>query len=69
MNFEVDGEIARLLAQGLLRWRRRMHAAGFDPEPHRAENRENRLELCGQTRLSVSDGTRGLAPRGDGDDA
>jgi len=62
-------EVTRILAQGLLRWRRRMHAAGVDAAAETPGIPANRLELCRETRLSVSDGTRGLSPRGDGDDA
>jgi len=62
-------EVTRILAQGLLRWRRRMHAAGLDAAAETLGISANRLELPRETRLSVSDGTRGLSPRGDGDDA
>ncbi len=62
-------EIVRILAQGLLRWQRRMHAAGVDAVAETPRIPANRLELCRETRLSVSDGTRGLSPRRDGDDA
>lgn len=58
-----------ILAQGVLRWRQHMHAAGVDAAAKTPGIPANRLELCRETRLSVSDGTRGLSPRGDGDDA
>ncbi|MBP7748473.1 MAG: hypothetical protein KA383_20345 [Phycisphaerae bacterium] len=69
MNLDAEQEVARVLARGLLRWRRRMHAAGFDAAQNPVEILANRLELSGETRLSVSDGTRGLSARGDGEDA
>lgn len=59
-------EVARILAQGLLRWRRRMHAAGLEAT---GKNPGNRLELSAETRLSVADATHGLSPRDAGDDA
>jgi hypothetical protein len=30
MNLDIERAVARILAQGLLRWQRRMHAAGVD---------------------------------------
>lgn len=62
-------QIALILARGLLRWRQRLHAAGVDAAAETPGIPANRLELCRETRLSVFDGTRGLSPRGDGDDA
>ena len=62
-------EIAAVLAKGLARWRRRAKAGGFMHAQESCPDRKNRLDLPGQTRLSVSDGTRGFTPRGDGDDA
>lgn len=67
MNLDTEQEVARVLAKGLLRWRRRMHAAGFDMATESPEISADRLELSGETRLSVPDDTRGLSPREDGD--
>lgn len=60
-------QVASILAKGVIRWRRRAKTVGVIAVPESRRNRENRLELSGQTRLSVS--TRGLSPRGDGDEA
>jgi len=62
-------EVTRILAQALLRWRQRMYAASFAAAAESPGIPANRLEFRGETRLSVSDGTRGLSPRGDGEDA
>ena len=62
-------EVAAILARGVHRWRRRARATGIIDAPESAPNCETGLELSGETRLSVSDGARGLSPRGDGDDA
>lgn len=62
-------QVASILAKGVIRWRRRAKAAGIIDAPESSPGRETRLELSGKTRLSVSDGTRGFTPRGDGDDA
>ena len=62
-------EVAAILARGVLRLRRiariggNMHASESQNVP------ENGLELPGETRLSVSDGTRGLRLRDAGDNA
>lgn len=69
MPDERRRELARILAQGLLRWRQRMHAAELDVAAETPGIPANRLELCRETRLSVVNGTRGLWPRDDGDDA
>ena len=61
--------IASILANGVVRWRKRAKAGGFMPTPKFSPAGENCLDLPGETRLSVSDGTRGFTPRGDGDDA
>ena len=62
-------EVAAILARGVLRLR---CIARVDENMHAPESQnvpENGLELPGETRLSVSDGTRGLRLRNDGDDA
>ena len=61
-------EVAAILARGVIRWRKRARAAGIAPTPESPESHENGLELPGETRLSVSDGTRGLRLRHNGDD-
>lgn len=48
-------EAGRVGAQGLLRWRRRMQAAGFDATSQSPEILADRLELPDETRLSVPD--------------
>lgn len=68
MKLDTEQEVARVLAQGLLRWQRRMHGAGFDAAPQAPGISPDRLELSGETRLSGSDDTRGLSPRDDGDE-
>lgn len=60
--------IAAILAKGVICWRRRARAAGIAPTPESSESLENGLELRGEATLSVSDGTRGLRLRDDGDD-
>jgi len=60
---------ALILAKGVIRWRRRAKAAGIIDAPESPQNSETGLELSGETRLSVSDGTREFTPRGDGDEA
>ncbi len=61
--------IASILAKGAVRWRKRAMAGGFMPAPKFSPAGENCRELPSETRLSVSGGTRGFTPRGDGDDA
>ena len=62
-------QVASILAKGVIRWRRRAKAAGIIDAPVTPQNSETGLEPSGETRLSVSDGTRGFTPRGDADDA
>ncbi len=62
-------EITSILAKGVIRWRRRAKAAGIINAEKSASAATNCLELSRETRLSVSDGTRGFTPRADGDDA
>jgi hypothetical protein len=61
-------QIASILARGVIRRRRQAKSAGIDAQKS-APGAENRLELSRQTRLSVSDRTRGFTMRADGDDA
>ena len=62
-------QVASILARGVGRWRRRVNATGISDVQESPPAAENRLELSRETRLSVSDGTRGFTPRADGDDA
>lgn len=59
-------EVASILARGVIRWRRRAKAAGIIDAQKFPPSGETRLELSGETRLSV--GTRGFTPRSDGDE-
>ena len=62
-------EVAAILARGVLRLRR---TARIDGNMHASVPRnlpENGLEFAGETRLIVSDGTRGLRRPDDGDNA
>ncbi len=63
-------EVAAILARGILRLRRNgnVRIGGNMHAPESQGLSENGLELRGETRLSVSDGTRGLRLRDDGDD-
>ena len=61
--------IAAILAKGVIRWRRQAKAAGITDAQESSPGGETRLELSGETRLSVSDGTRGFTPWNDGDNA
>ncbi len=61
-------EVAAILARGVLRLRR-ITRIGVHLHAQKSQDlRENRLELSSETRLSVSQGTRGLRLRDDGDD-
>ncbi len=62
-------EVVAILAKGVLQWHRKGRAEGLRSTPKSLPLTENGLEFSGETRLSVSDGTRGFTPRGDGDDA
>ena len=62
-------EIASILAKGVVRWHRRMKTTGAFDAQESSPDAQNCLELSGETRLSVVNGTRGLWPRDDGDDA
>lgn len=62
-------QVASILARGVVRWRRRAKAAAIIDAQESSPTAENRLELSRETRLSVSDGTRGFTPRDNGDDA
>ena len=61
-------EVAAILARGVRRLRRTARIGVHLHAPKSQDLRENGLELPGETRLSVSDGTRGLRLRDDGDD-
>ena len=62
-------ELASILARGVIRWRRQAKLTAISDAQKSAPASENRLELSRETRLSVSDGTRGFTMRADGDDA
>lgn len=66
---ERHRRIAAILAKGVTRRHRRAKAAGFVHAQESSRNPRISLELPGETRLSVSDGTRGLSPRDNGDNA
>jgi hypothetical protein len=62
-------EVASILARGVIRWHRRAKSAGImnaEKSEKSPPSGETRLELSGETRLSV--GTRGFTPRSDGDE-
>ncbi|MEW6198014.1 MAG: hypothetical protein AB1601_05040 [Planctomycetota bacterium] len=59
-------EVASILARGVIRWHRRAKSAGIIDTEKSAVSGETRLELSGETRLTV--GTRGFTPRSDGDE-
>jgi hypothetical protein len=60
-------EVASILARGVIRWHKRAKTAGIIDAQKSPPRGETRLELSGETRLSV--GTRGFTPRSDGDEA
>ena len=60
-------EVASILARGVIRWHRRAKTAGIIDTQKSPPSSKTRLELSGETRLSV--GTRGFTPRSDGDNA
>ena len=62
-------EVASILAKGVIRWRQRAKTARLKHAPESAPPAENGLEVSAETRLSVSDRTRGFTPRGSGDNA
>lgn len=62
-------EVAAILARGVLRLRRIARLGGIMHAPESLPKRENGLELSGEMRLSLSERTRGLGLRDDGDDA
>lgn len=61
-------EVASILAKGVVRWHRTTKTAGRLDAPESSPGHPNGLDLPGETRLSASDGTRGLRLRDDGDD-
>lgn len=62
-------QVASILARGVVRWHRHVKSTTTSDAQKSRPAAENRLELSRETRLSVSDGTRGLWPRDDGDEA
>lgn len=62
-------QVASILARGVVRWRRQVKSATISDVRESAPAAKNRLELSRETRLSVSDGTRGFTMRADGDNA
>lgn len=62
-------QVASILAKGVVRWLQRAKSSGIIEAEKSPPVRGKRLELSGETRLSVSDGLRGFTPRVDGDDA
>lgn len=60
-------QVASILARGVIRWRRQAKLTGLVDAQKSAPAAENPLELSRETRLSVSDGTRGFTTRADGD--
>jgi len=62
-------ELASLLAKGVVRWHRMAKGRGDFDAQKSSPGREIPLELSRETRLSVVNGTRGLRPRDDGDEA
>jgi len=59
-------EVAAILARSVMRWHKRAKAAGIIDAQKSPFPAEPRLELSGETPLSV--GTRGFTPRSDGDE-
>ena len=73
---DCGGQVGSILARGVIRWRRQAKLTTISDAQESAPTGENRLELSRETRLSVSEGTRGLTGetpippmRADGDDA
>ena len=62
-------EVASILAKGVVRWHRKVKALGNVDAQESSPDARNCLEFPGETRLSASDGTRGLRLRDEGDDA
>lgn len=62
-------QLASILARGVIRWRRQAKLTAISDAQKSPPAATNRLELSRETRLSVSDGTRGFTMRADGDDA
>jgi len=61
-------EVASILAKGVVRWHRTTQTAGHLDAQESSPRRKIGLELSRETRLSVVNDTRGLGPRGDGDE-
>lgn len=62
-------EVAAILALGAIRLHRINRTGSFTHAQESLPGGQVGLELLGETRLSASDGTRGLRLRDDGDDA
>ncbi len=62
-------EVARILARGVIRWRKRAQVGHFAHTEAPQNPSGTGLAQCGETSLSLSDGTRGLRLRDDGDEA
>ena len=62
-------EIAAIFARGILRLRHSARIGGNMHAQNSPSDPQNGLELSGKRGLSVSDRTRGLGLRDDGDDA
>ena len=62
-------QVAAILAKGVVRWRKQAKSGGFMPAQKSPPVLKKRLDLPGETRLSVSNRTRGFTPRDDGDDS
>ena len=58
-------QVASILARGAIRWRRHVKSTAISDARESSPSAENRLKLSLETRLSVSDGTRGFTPRAD----
>ncbi len=61
-------QLASILARGVIRLHRQAKSTAILHAQESAPAVETRLELSRETRLSVSDGTRGFTMRADGDD-
>ncbi|MDX2197832.1 MAG: hypothetical protein SF069_02550 [Phycisphaerae bacterium] len=61
-------QVASILARGVIRLCRQAKSTAIIDAQESAPAVDTRLELSGETRLSVSDGTRGFTMRADGDD-
>ena len=62
-------EVASILARGVSRYLRRARSGGFMHVENASNSSEIGLEVLAESRPCVVNGTRGLEPRDDGDDA